>query len=227
MRAALCGPMWLRYAGSRAYIPTQADRWELEGGGPGWPRLSEAPAPRHPVAMGPARAQDVTPAPSHATRGLWDSVGQRPHNARTRVYTARMPKQRVDMRLDERVLRDADAYGESRGWSRTMVVQEALRSFLQDAKGGVPELEEAAGEGLEPHPATRGDTERVRFPQVASPPPRAPVARRVVPEPEKQFCPWGCGRVRAGGKSYCDGCGRDYESGEDVLAEFRPKGRQR
>jgi hypothetical protein len=124
-----------------------------------------------------------------------------------------MAKLRADFRLDSDLLRWVGEYAEERGWSRTLVVEEALRSFRGDARGGVPDapLEEVSG-GSEPYvPA----------------PPRAaaPAARRVVPE--RKFCPWGCGRVFKAGKSYCDGCGRDYETGEDTFAEFRSKGGRR
>lgn len=51
-----------------------------------------------------------------------------------------MAKVQVSHRLDEGLLEWATVYGESRGSSRAVVIEEALRSFRGLAEGGVPDL---------------------------------------------------------------------------------------
>lgn len=46
----------------------------------------------------------------------------------------------MDARLEADLLRWVDEYAKHRGWTRTLVLEEALRSFRQDVRGGVPDL---------------------------------------------------------------------------------------
>jgi hypothetical protein len=56
-----------------------------------------------------------------------------------------MAKTAVHMRLDATLLAGADRYAQQREWSRTQVVEKALASFLEDVRGGVPEVPKPAG----------------------------------------------------------------------------------
>lgn len=49
-------------------------------------------------------------------------------------------KVQVSHRLDEELLSWATEYGESRGSSRAVVIEEALRHFQALSRGGVPDL---------------------------------------------------------------------------------------
>jgi len=48
----------------------------------------------------------------------------------------------MDLRLAPDLAVWVAGYAERRGWTRTQVIEEAIRSFRGDAAGGVPELEE-------------------------------------------------------------------------------------
>ena len=137
-----------------------------------------------------------------------------------------MASVRVNMRMPADLWAAVGAYAEQRGSNYTAVVVSALRAFLDDAR--VPELEEASAHDRES--GGSGRERAVKAPRAKSPAPErsrgaepqpaAPASPRA-PVEERRFCPHGCGRVFKADKSYCDGCGRDYESGEDVFAEFR------
>lgn len=55
-----------------------------------------------------------------------------------------MAKQRVDLRLDERLLSWADEYALERGTTRTAIIEAAVERFQDECRRGVPELRAAA-----------------------------------------------------------------------------------
>jgi hypothetical protein len=63
------------------------------------------------------------------------------------VYSDVMPRQRVDLRLDEDLVAWADGYAAERRWTRTTVFEAALEALRGDGAGGVPELPAAVARG--------------------------------------------------------------------------------
>jgi len=60
-----------------------------------------------------------------------------------------MAKTRVDLRLDDGLLRRVDEYAAARLSTRTAVIQAALLEFLGAARGGVPDLPPAVASRAE------------------------------------------------------------------------------
>jgi hypothetical protein len=63
-----------------------------------------------------------------------------------------MEKKMVSLRLDEGLLQWATAYAESRGVSRTELLEGALLSFKAECETGVPDLKRRVREEREPRP---------------------------------------------------------------------------
>jgi hypothetical protein len=54
-----------------------------------------------------------------------------------------MPSKLVSLRVDDVLWQAVGDYAKQRGSTKTAVMDAALRGFLKDAEGGVPELETA------------------------------------------------------------------------------------